>query len=144
MHRCAKLRRPFSDTIGHGGRWYVPWSGWASRRSHPGSPRIPYGDFRIVLASASQAFLRMRQKGRVRMKRRDEYIVGHSDRGIVAAVTEREMAKAIACQLWREHPTGGAYITHRGRTWRYTGEWNPVTTPSGAPTPAARAGVHGG
>lgn len=58
------------------------------------------------------------------MKRKDEYIVGHSDRGIVGAVAMRELAEAIACQLWREHPTGGAYITHRGKTWRYTGQWS--------------------
>ena len=84
------------------------------------------GDARrvVVLPFGPKAFLlRMRRKGRIRMRRKDEYIVGHRDHGIVAAVTLQEVAKAIAHQLWHEHPTGCAYITHRGKTWRYTGQW---------------------
>ena len=78
------------------------------------------------------------------MKRKDEYIVGHSDCGIVAAVTKREVAEAIACQLWREHPTGGAYITHRGRSWRYTGHWIPGLAPHKTHTCAQPAGAREG
>lgn len=63
------------------------------------------------------------------MKREDEYIVGHPNRGIIAAVTMREVATAIACQLWREHPKRAAYITHRGKTWQYTGQWSRALTP---------------
>ena len=66
------------------------------------------------------------RKAWIRMKRKDEYLVGHSDRGIVAAVSTREVAKAIAAKLWHEDPSGGAYITHRGKTWQFTGQWSAV------------------
>lgn len=70
------------------------------------------------------------------MKRRDEYIVGHPNRGIVAAVAVHEVAKAIACQLYHEHPKSAAYVTHRGKTWHYAGEWSAALTPNTARTVA--------
>ena len=69
------------------------------------------------------------------MKRKDEYIVGHPNRGIIAAVTTREVAKAIARQLWNEHPKRAAYVTHRGETWQYAGQWRASLAPHRASTP---------
>ena len=47
-----------------------------------------------------------------------------------------EVAKAIACQLYHEHPKSAAYVTHRGKTWHYAGEWSAALTPNTARTVA--------